>query len=602
MIEIIPEDTTGRHNLRMKYETPNLPATISFGYLLLSFAWIGCSDRLLDLFPLEPGSSLWLQTIKGWGFVAASALLLYRILRPWQAQRDHARLALIESESRLRQMADNVHEVFWLTDTEKHTMLFVSSAYERIWGRSCQSLYDQPGTWMDSIIPEDREIVKASLRLQPTGEYDTTYRIQTKEGEQRWIHDRAFPVRDGRGQVFRVAGVARDITAQVHGDQKRAELEQQLRHSQKMEALGLLAGGVAHDFNNLLTVVMGGASLIEPSKPGEQEYLREIVHAAERGASLTRQLLTFCRKQVMQLAVVDVNEVMQNITGILRRLVGEQISITTRFLPQLPNIYADAGMLEQVLVNLVVNSRDAMLNGGHLCISTSEVFRTVNSRGQIIDTTPGRYICLEVRDSGCGIEPATLPHIFDPFFTTKEVGKGTGLGLPTVYGILEQHRGGLEVESQTGQGTVVRALFPVVETVEQQQAPEPVTAPIHGLGKVLLAEDDPALQKLVQRILQNCGYRVVTAATGPDALQIWSAQRKTFDYLVTDLVMPGGMSGRELGEQLLKEEPGLKILYTSGYSQELTGCAETLALGDHFLAKPYTPAQLAQALRNCAQK
>lgn len=391
----------------------------------------------------------------------------------------------------------------------------------------------------------------------------------------------------------------RDLSERLRGEEKRKELEQQLRHSQKMESLGLLAGGVAHDFNNLLTVVIGGASLIHPGSPEDEVNLHDIRHAAQRAADLTQQLLTFSRKQIIQLRVLDVNAVVGNITGMLKRLVGEQITLHTDFQPNLASIRADAGMLEQVLINLVVNSRDALANGGRLDISTSELSLEDTGTGQIIPALPGRYVCLEVRDNGPGIDPKDLPHIFDPFFTTKDVGKGTGLGLATVHGIMEQHEGGLQVLSQPGQGTCVRAFFPALN---EARAGTPRTLDLHlasGTGKVLVAEDDPALRTLILRILKRCGYEVVTAKDGPEALLLWQAQHESIQLLLTDLVMPGGLSGLELGRRCLREKPELKVVYSSGYSTDLLDARTALASGDRFLAKPYTPAQLAQTVHDC---
>ncbi|MFN8610715.1 MAG: PAS domain S-box protein [Vulcanimicrobiota bacterium] len=803
------------------------PVQLVGGYTLVATLWILVTDGLVRIHGLPPDLNQLAHSLKGLLFVLLTSTLLYRILSGWQAQRLRAESALVESESRLRQIADNLQDVFWLTDPDKKRILFVSSAYERVWGQSCQELYDQPHTWLDSIHEEDRPGVVEALPAQALGGYDLTYRIRTRGGEERWIHDRAFPISDENGKVFRVAGVAaditrerrhaeavreseekyrclvdlspegvaiqlegtvrfvnpamlglfaasskeqleglammelvhpdqreeasqvmgrvmsgetvltplsrhllrldgsdfqgevlatpfardgkkgalviirdvsernrnalalehqrshlqaivqnssdcviaiektglvnwfnpraeecfgcasqeargrawtqffdiqtsqgvrasgerfpaefsestveladgpvttvilRDISSRLGGEQKRKELEQQLRQAQKMEALGLLAGGVAHDFNNLLTVMQGAASLIEPARPQDKEFLEEIRHACQRAADLTRRLLTFSRKQVVQLQDLDLSEVFGGVSGMLRRVLGEEISLTVDFTPNLPNVRADAGMLEQVLVNLVVNSRDALNRGGAVTIRTFVTVVEGSGDGFILPVLPGRYVCLEVEDNGTGIDPKDLPHIFEPFFTTKEVGKGTGLGLATIYGILEQHEGGLQIVSQPGQGTRVRVLFPALSTARAGRRRAPDLHLAHGSGKVLVAEDDPALQGLVRRILGHCGYEVATANNGPQALELWRQQEGDFDFLVTDLVMPEGLSGLELARELLKVKPELKVIYTSGYSPDLLDSRKALTPGDCFLAKPYTPAQLAQLLHDC---
>ncbi|MEW6307221.1 MAG: ATP-binding protein, partial [Verrucomicrobiota bacterium] len=317
-------------------------------------------------------------------------------------------------------------------------------------------------------------------------------------------------------------------------------------------------------------------------------------------AGLTRQLLTFSRKQVMQSRALDMNEVVSNASKMLRRLLGEGISLQCEFSPGAAPIQADVGMMEQIVVNLAVNARDAMPSGGQLFIRTriaefDEAKAALNS-----DARPGRFVCLEVIDTGTGIPENVLPRIFEPFFTTKEVGKGTGLGLATVYGIARQHHGWVEVASQIGHGTTFRVYLPLNASVTDgrlREAPQPVVR--GGTETILVVEDEPGLRDLARNILSRYGYRVLTAAHGKEALQLWAETRQPIHLLLTDMVMPEGISGWDLAQQLRAQSPALKVIYSSGYSMELLGHRQELQEGINFLAKPYEPAALAKAVRTC---
>ncbi len=385
---------------------------------------------------------------------------------------------------------------------------------------------------------------------------------------------------------------------------ERVNLETQLRQSQKMESIGQLAAGVAHDFNNFLTLIRGYSGLIAMNDnllDDEKEALQEISAAAERAANLTRQLLTFSRKQVMQPQELELNSVISDVTKMLHRILGEDITLHFNYSPNLPLVHADAGMMEQILLNLAVNARDAMPRGGELNISTevariNEVHVRKNPEARV-----GTFVCLRVSDSGTGIPRDILPRIFEPFFTTKEVGKGTGLGLATVYGIVKQHQGWIEVLSGVGQGTTFRLFFPAT-AVESSKVTEakPLDNKVQGGSeKILLAEDEPEVRVLVRNILKKYGYRIVEAASGPEALTIWEQYHGDFDLLLTDMVMPGNMTGRELAEQLKARKPGLKVIYTSGYSAETLGSDFVIKRGINFLPKPYQPLTLAKTVRDC---
>ncbi len=388
---------------------------------------------------------------------------------------------------------------------------------------------------------------------------------------------------------------AEDIT-------ERLNLEAQLRQAQKMESVGQLAAGVAHDFNNILTIIQGHAGLMnsEPALDANlAESARQIALAAERAANLTRQLLMFSRKQIMQPQLLNLNEVTNNLSKMLRALIGEQVTLKRHTSDDLPPVCGDPGMMEQILVNLSVNARDAMPRGGTISISTHfvEIDRSYVQRHP--EAREGNFICLSVSDTGHGMDSMTLARIFEPFFTTKEIGKGTGLGLATVYGIVQQHQGWVEVESQVGQGTTFKVFLPIAtKAAPRDRAAKSLDVP-GGDETILVVEDEPALRELIQEILEKKGYRVLEAATGPQALKLWDQHKDDIDLLLTDMMMPEGLSGRELAERVLQDRADLKVIYSSGYSLDVVGQEPPITEGAIFLQKPYDPDTIARAVRDC---
>jgi len=401
------------------------------------------------------------------------------------------------------------------------------------------------------------------------------------------------PVRDRAGNYYGRIWTFRDIT-------DRRRLEEQFRQSQKLEAIGLLAGGVAHDFNNLLSVIQGYCSMFEMKDvpPEDQhKYVVEIQLAVERAAALTRQLLTFSRRQPMQMRPIDLNGVVSKIARMLQRILGEDISLQVKYSSHALFLNADAGMLDQVLLNLAVNSRDAMPNGGQLIIETAagEVDKLIPAP---VPPRKGHFACLKVSDTGCGIPPELLARIFEPFFTTKEVGRGTGLGLATVHGIVQQHQGWIDVASEPGEGTTFSVYLPQLAHVPDPPAStaERVQT-LGGAETILVVEDEATLRRLFRNMLTRLGYRILEAPTGAAALEIWKQNRNEIQLVLTDLVMPDGMTGIDLSQRLLKDRADLPVIYISGYSREAVDSTVDLQEGVNFLPKPFQLEKLAQIVR-----
>jgi PAS domain S-box-containing protein len=420
-----------------------------------------------------------------------------------------------------------------------------------------------------------------------------------KDGRRFPVELRADAIRDERGQLVGLITVHMDIT-------QRKQLEGQLRQAQKMEAVGQLAGGVAHDFNNMLAVIRGNADLLmmdsDQFSAAVKEGLKHIAAASDKAASLTRQLLEFSRKQVMQSQPLRLNDLIRNLAKMLGRTIREDIHLECVYGDPLPFIQADPGMLEQVLLNLVVNARDAMPHGGQLHITTEKLSLDAAHAQANPEARAGEFVCMSVSDTGTGIAPEHLARIFEPFFTTKEPDKGTGLGLATVYGIVKQHQGWIEVSSRLGAGTrfsiFLPALLAPVPTAGAREAEASVRG---GTEQILLVEDDFAVLALTQRLLENAGYRVWKAATADEALELWRTPASKVDLLLTDLVTPGTLTGRELAMRLHQEEPQLKVIFMSGYSSEAVGCNTDFVsrLSARFLAKPCASRTILNTVRSC---
>ena len=497
--------------------------------------------------------------------------------------------ALRESERRQRTLAEATFEGICVSENGR--VLDVNDQFAAMFGYDRNELIGREISTL--IAPEWRQTIAERIRAGDGKPIE--HQCLRKDGSVFECEAQAKTISWGDRKV-RVSAV-RDLT-------EHKQLEAQLRQSQKMQAFGQLAAGVAHDFNNILTVIQGNVSLLQMGQLtlAEQNSARvEIARAAERAANLTRQLLTFSRRQPMQPMDLDLNEVVANITKMLQRLIGEDIALETRYAPGNAPVHADRGMMEQVLMNLAVNARDAMSKGGRLTIETAPVVLADTTQFSKHTARPGEFIRLSITDSGCGIASEHRPHLFEPFFTTKEVGKGTGLGLATVFGIIEQHQGWIEVESQINQGTTFHIYLPrlATKTADQEQLAPPSKVS-GGTETILLVEDEAPLRQLMQRVLERHGYHIHAAVSGVQALEIWRERHDGIDILVTDMVMPDGMNGRELADRLRTEKPELKIIYCSGYANNMPGKDSPLRRNEKFLEKPFGPVKLLQKVRDCA--
>jgi two-component system, cell cycle sensor histidine kinase and response regulator CckA len=497
------------------------------------------------------------------------------------------------AEERFSEMAENIRDVFWVCAADTGRVLYVSPAYEGIWGRPPETLLAADGGWPDAVHGEDAAGLKEARGQLALGlPYQIEYRIQRPDASVRWIHDRGFPVPVKDGVPARWVGVAADIT-----DRKR--LEGDLLQAQKMELVGKLAGGIAHDFNNLLTIISGYVSMLldkETMQPKSVEALKRVFTASRQATGLVRQLLLFSRKRAPKPEIVDLNQEVEVMAEMLRRLLGENVAVEFQASDDIPWANVDVSMLEQVLMNLAVNARDAMQAGGKLGISVG-ILRN-GSGVQKDPARPGDHAFIALRDTGSGIPPAILPRIFEPFFTTKNEGRGTGLGLATAMDIVKRHDGWIEVETELGVGTVFRIFLPLAHVDEPAAAaPETPRGPRATKGTILLVEDETNVREFAAAVLQQEGYTLLQAKSAENALEVWQWHSARVDLLLTDVVLPGELSGIDLGDSLQEERPTLKVVLTTGYSREsVTPRAGGKPL--FVLSKPYTPRALLQAVHD----
>ena len=508
-------------------------------------------------------------------------------------ERKAAEGALHESDARFHQVVENIHEALWMFEPDTQRVVYVSPRSAQIWGRPASTLQASPRAWLESVQQEDRERVQQVVPLMEKGASQTeVYRIIRPDGAVRWIRHRTFAARDQSGALRRVIAVAEDTTEQK-------KLEEQFLRAQRMEAIGTLAGGVAHDLNNILAPVLMTAELLTSRAPAgrDRELLGMMAKGAQRAAETVKQLLLFSRGVEGRRGLVQVRHLMKEMVGIMRETFPREITIVENPAGDLWPVVADATQLHQVLMNLCVNARDAMPNGGTLTLAASSLELGPDDLHVHVDARTCRYTVLSVTDSGHGIPPEILGRIFDPFFTTKGTGKGSGLGLSTVVGILRSHGGFITVYSEPGHGTVFRAYLPAAgesALSATQQTPPPMPL---GRGElVLVVDDEVAIREATREILEQHQYRVLTAADGREGLDVFLRERENVRLVLTDLMMPV-MSGIALVRALRTLEPNVKIIAASGLDDDGKR-TELAALGiSEILVKPYVPAQLLGVLR-----
>lgn len=624
---------------------------------------------------------------------------------------------LRKNETLLRELMENIKEVFWVSNPENTQIFYISPAYESVWGRTCRSLYDNPRSLLESIHPDDvnhfKEEIFEKLIVQ---EFDVEYRIIRPDGEIRWIRARGFPVRDKQGKTFRVAGIAEDITlikkAQeensklaaivessedaiiglsldsiitswnkgaeklyghtaaeaigrninlivpedrkdedkafiekikagtkitrhetirvpkdgkkidvsltifpvrdvkgnligaakiAHNITEQKKLEAQFREAQKMEAVGRLAGGIAHDFNNLLTVINGFAEVriqTLPAEDGSRRAFEEILKAGKRAADLCYQLLAFSRRQTIQPRILNLNDLVQDMEKMIRRLLAEQIELFIPPAPEIGLVKIDPGHFQQVVINLVVNARDAMPRGGKLIIKMENKIIDADVAAAHLEMKAGNFILVEVSDTGCGMSPEVKEKIFEPFFTTKEPGKGTGLGLATCFGIIQQAGGYIRVYSEPDQGTTFKIYLPAVKGIAAPLSKEDSDLVLpQGNESILIIEDEPHVRSLVVEILLKQGYTVFVAENGECALDfIHQNPDKKIDLVLTDVIMPR-LGGKELSVRLHKIKPDIKIIFMSGHTDDAIAHHGILEPGITFIQKPFTLRELTLKIR-----
>jgi two-component system cell cycle sensor histidine kinase/response regulator CckA len=508
-------------------------------------------------------------------------------------ERKRVEAALRQSEERLLRAASAGQVGLWEWDVPTHVVYF-SPEWKRQIGYEDHEITGGLEEWQSRVHPDDLERVigKVNALVGAVATYEMEFRFRHKDGSYRHILARGSRLLDEQGRTLRIQGSHVDIS-------DRVQLQAQLLQAQKMESIGRLAGGIAHDFNNLITVVNGMATLASKRlRAGDplQADLNQIVDAGNRAARLTQKLLAFSRRQVMKTEVLNLNTVMTDVLDMLRRLLGETIELAFAPGADLGNVRADATQIEQVVLNLVVNARDAMPGGGAILLETRNVELNESFRARRVPVRPGPYVMVSVRDTGVGMDATTLEQIFEPFFTTKEPGEGTGLGLSTVYGIVQQMGGAIAVDSAPGEGTVFTIYLPQVAEEVRRAAPARTFQAAKGTETILVVEDDDSLRTLAQRILSASGYRALVAANGTEAIAVLDQHEGPVHLLLTDMVMPG-MSGRGLALVAATKRPEMAVLYTSGYTED-----ESLALGmldgsTTFLGKPYSVAELTQRVR-----
>ncbi len=522
----------------------------------------------------------------------ALVLLFYVYVIYQRLQIHRIRRELFEQQQLFRLITENAMDMIAVVDADGRR-IYNSPAFQKVLGYSQEELQNT-SSW-EQVHPDDRQdLMQVAEDTRRDGVGRTLqYRMRHKEGDWRVLESAASVIADRAGRIEKIVIVNRDVT-------ERRALEQQLRQAQKMEAIGRLAGGIAHDFNNMLGVIIGYCEVLEErvdKKDSARQSVEEVKKAALRAAGLTRQLLAFSRQQVLEPKVLDLNAVVADLKNMLRRVIGEDIELDAALDSGLAHVKADQGQVEQVIMNLAVNARDAMPNGGTLLLKTVNVEVDDEFARQHPPTRPGSYVMLEVSDTGIGMDAETQAHIFEPFFTTKERGKGTGLGLATVYGVVKQSGGYIWVSSELGKGTTFQIYLPVcTETVAAPPVAQPRQRGRDISETILVVEDAEPLRKLTRQLLETDGYTVLDAASAAEAVQTVESLRKPVDLLLVDVVMPGG-NGDVLAANLARRFPEMKVIFMSGYTGQSLAKSGTLEPGIVLIQKPFTRGVLLSKVR-----
>lgn len=569
-------------------------------YALFGCGWIYCSDTAVGWFVLDPEMMTKVSISKGLLFILATSVLLYYLIARLRVQTNQSMDALSESEQRLHFLVKNSSDSLVILNADG-SQRYVSPGAERITGFPTAELEGRP---LDTLIhPDDMDAIRAAWN-EAVEHPEKTVTVQYRHVHKTrgWVYSEAIaqsflhePAING------VIASVRDITERKKSEEEHAKLQTQLTQSLKMESVGRLAGGMAHDFNNMLTVILGYTEMalarLDPGQPLHAN-LTDIHRAAERSAELTQQLLAFARKQTVAPQVLDLNQVVEGMLKMLRPLIGENIELT--WLPGENSglVRVDPSQIDQILANLCVNARDAIGDTGRISIETAPVALDAAACSLAhVDCVPGEYVRLSVNDNGCGMDAEILSHLFEPFFTTKATGKGTGLGLATVYGIVKQNNGCIQVDSEPGRGTAIKVFLPR-HTVEGEQIVRTSIArpDVNGHETILLVEDEPMILEMSAMMLAQLGYVVLSAATPGEAIQLAREHAGAISLLMTDVVMPE-MNGRTLAKHLIARYPELKCLFMSGYTADVIAFHGVLDEGVHFIQKPFTMPVLAAKIR-----
>ncbi len=567
------------------------PLKIAFSYAVLSLLWILLSDLLLSAITRDPETYVKLSIAKGWAFIAITAIFIYSLITLFAKQRDRSQNLLLETEARFRDFLDAVQLVAVMLDLEGN-IIFCNKFFLQLTGWKREEVLNK--NWFDIAVPDAyKERVISAFNAVVEGHmphYENP--IITRNGEMRQIVWDNTVLNDYEGKPSGTASIGIDVT-------EHREVEEQLRQAQKMEAIGQFAGGIAHDFNNILSAMMGYVTLIQmKTKDGDpsRHYLDQLMAVTEKASALTKSLLAFSRKQVLNIKPTRLNDTVSTLGKLLLRVIGEDIRLDLHLSQKDIVVNADAGQLEQALMNLATNARDAMPDGGTMTIGTEIIEMDqdfVNTHGF---GKPGKYALLSVEDTGIGIDPQTKARIFEPFFTTKKVGKGTGLGLAMVYGIINQHSGYIDVFSEAGKGTAFRIYLPLIKNEAAEAKARENIPKSGGTETILLVEDENSLRQATKSMLQEFGYKVVEAENGNDAVTKFSEQHQHIDLVLMDVIMPQ-KSGKDAYQAMKKIHPDVKIIFMSGHTGDILTSKKIAEEGLHFISKPVSPRELFEKIR-----